>query len=72
LAVKSEAARRGSSTPKLIEMAIAIILAPLILVTGSLSGLLIATVGLIGGALLFVSHTSSYRRSTAAKFAVPF
>jgi O-antigen ligase len=66
-AAKSEGASRGRNTPQLIIMAIAITLVPLILVTGSRSGMLTATVGLIGGALLYVSHAPSFRGSTKAK-----
>lgn len=70
-AAKSEDPNRGRNTRQLIAMATAIILVPLILVTGSRSGLLTATVGLIGAALLYVSHAPSYRGSTKAKFATP-
>lgn len=48
--------RKGKNTPKWLAMAIAVILVPLVLVTGSRSGMLAATVGLIGGALLYNSH----------------
>lgn len=70
-AAKAEEANRGRNTRQLIAMAIAIILVPLILVTGSRSGMLTATVGLIGAALLYVSHAPSYRGSTKAKSATP-
>jgi O-antigen ligase len=71
-AAKSKATHLGSrNTRQLIAMAIAIILVPLILVTGSRSGMLTATVGLIGAALLYISHASSYRGSTKAKSATP-
>ena len=70
-AAKSAGASRGRNTPQLIAIAIAIILVPLILVTGSRSGMLTATVGLIGGALLYVSHAPSYQGSTKAKSATP-
>ena len=64
-------ARRVRNTRQLIAISIAIILIPLILVTGSRSGMLTATVGLIGGALLYVSHAPSYRGSKTAKSAMP-
>lgn len=48
--------RKGKNTPKSQAMAIAAILVPLILLTGSRSGMLAATVGLIGGALLYNFH----------------
>lgn len=71
-AAKSQAMHRGTkSTPQLIATAIAIILVPLILVTGSRSGMLAATVGLIGAALLYVSHASPYRVARMAKSAAP-
>lgn len=70
-AAKAEEANRGRNTRQLIAMAIAIILVPLILVTGSRSGMLTATVGLIGAALLYVSHAPSYRGSTKAKSTTP-
>ena len=70
-AAKSGGTQRGRNTPQLIAIAIAVILVPLILVTGSRSGMLTATVGLIGAALLYVSHAPSYRGSTKAKPALP-
>jgi len=70
-AAKSEEANRDRNTRQLIAMAIAIILVPLTLVCGSRSGILTATVGLIGAALLYVSHAPSYRGSTKAKSATP-
>jgi len=48
--------RKGKNIPKWLAMAFAAILVPLILVTGSRSGMLAATVGLIGGVLLYNSH----------------
>lgn len=71
-AAKSEARRRsGSNTPIWIATAIAILLVPLLLVTGSRSGMLSAVVGLSGGALLYVSSSESYRNSKTGKSAVP-
>lgn len=53
---------RGNTTFwRLIAIAIAIILVPLILVTGSRSGMLSAFIGLIGGSLLYSSHTDAAR-----------
>ena len=61
-AANSQVARRGGrSAPQLIALAIAILLVPLILVTGSRTGMLTAVVGLVGGALLYFSHTPHYR-----------
>jgi O-antigen ligase len=58
-AARSHATSRGGrNTRQLIAIAIAIILIPLILVTGSRSGMLAAIIGLIGGALLYNSHVS--------------
>lgn len=70
-AAKSVGASRGRNTAQLIAMAIAIVLVPLILVTGSRSGMLTTAVGLIGGALLYVSHAPSYSGSTKAKSTLP-
>lgn len=65
-AARSQVANRGArSIQQLIAMAVAIILIPLILVTGSRSGMLAAIVGLIGGMLLYNSHVPT--RSTAEK-----
>ncbi len=50
------AAPGGKNAIKLLAIAAAIILVPLILVTGSRTGVLTAIVGLTGGALLYVSH----------------
>lgn len=68
---KSKGAQHVRNTSPLIAIAIAIILVPLILVTGSRSGMLTATVGLIGGALMNVSHAPSYHGSKTAKFSLP-
>lgn len=46
----------GKSIVRAVSIAVAVILIPLILVTGSRSGVLSATVGLVGGVLLYVSH----------------
>lgn len=70
-AARSEGASLGRNTRQLIAMAVAIILIPLILVTGSRSGMLTAAVGLIGAVLLYVSHAPSYRGSIKAKSATP-
>ena len=70
-AAKSDEENRGKNTAQLITMALAVILVPLILITGSRSGILTATVGLIGAALLYVSHASPYRGSTTARSALP-
>lgn len=49
----------GRNTTQLVAVAISILLVPLILVTGSRSGMLSAMTGLIGGVLLYTSYTSS-------------
>lgn len=69
---KSKRAQPGRNTPQLIALTIAIILVPLVLVTGSRSGMLTATVGLIGAVLLNVSHAPSHHGSKTAKLALPF
>jgi O-antigen ligase len=65
-AAKAHAENRGGrSVQQLLAMAVAIILIPLILVTGSRSGMLVAIVGLIGGMLIYNSHVPA--SSTAEK-----
>jgi len=68
---KSDDVGLSRNVRRQIAMAIVIILVPLILVTGSRSGMLTATVGLIGAALLYVSHASSYHGSKTAKSSMP-
>lgn len=71
-AARSYATNRGSrNTEQLIAIAIAIILVPLILVTGSRSGMLAAILGLIGGALLYSSHASPQGGSKNGKSSTP-
>lgn len=71
-AAKSKSTHPGSRNMRqLIAMTITIILVPLILVTGSRSGMLTAAVGLIGAVLLYVSHAPSYRGSAKAKSVTP-
>ncbi len=70
-AAKSEGASLGRNTRQLIAMAIAIVLVPLILVTGSRSGMLTAAGGLIGATLISITHSPSYRGSTRVKSAAP-
>lgn len=48
--------RKNGNMPRWLAMAFAVILVPLILVTGSRSGMLAATVGIIGGVLIYNSH----------------
>lgn len=57
----------GRNSRQLVAIAIAILLVPLILVTGSRSGMLSAFVGLIGGVLLYSSHLRAHRDSIANK-----
>jgi preprotein translocase subunit SecG len=58
---------KGSGIQQLIAIAVAVILIPLILVTGSRSGTLVAIVGLIGGVLLYNSHVPSRGGPNASK-----
>lgn len=53
--------RDGRNPRQLMATAIAIVLIPLILVTGSRSGMLAAIIGLIGGVLLYVSSGQTQR-----------
>lgn len=52
--------RGVQNTQRLMATAIAIVLIPLILVTGSRSGMLAAIIGLIGGVLLYVSSGQTH------------
>jgi O-Antigen ligase len=61
----------GKSTKQLIAIAVAIILIPLILVTGSRSGLLGAVVGLLGGLVIYNSHLSVSSRLEREKSFLP-
>lgn len=62
-AVKSQVIRRDNGkTVRLLAMAIAVLLVPLILVTGSRSGLITAIIGLVGGIALYISHAPSDKR----------
>lgn len=71
-AAKAQATRRsGRNAPQLIALAIAILLVPLILVTGSRTGMLTAVVGLVGGVVLYVSHTPHYRGAETARSVPP-
>ena len=62
----------GRSTPQLIAIALAVILVPLILVTGSRSGMLSAIIGLIGGFLIYNSHIPSRSATERHKFSTRF
>lgn len=53
---------KGRNARRWLAMAFAVILVPLILVTGSRSGMLAAIVGLIGGVLLYNSHVPHNNR----------
>jgi O-antigen ligase len=61
----------GRNMRQLAATAIAIILIPLILVTGSRSGMLAAIIGLMGGVLLYVSAGPTHRGSKAGRPLVP-
>ena len=56
--------RRTKNVPKAIAIAVAMLLVPLILVTGSRSGMLAAVIGLIGGGLLSYSTDRTHRTRT--------
>jgi O-antigen ligase len=58
--------REGRNPRQLMAIAISIVLIPLILVTGSRSGMLAAIIGLIGGVVLYVSSGQTQRRPRAA------
>ena len=67
-ATKSQVTDALHRKKRLVAIATVIILVPLILVTGSRSGLLAAIIGLIGGMLVYISHRPShYYSKTAAK-----
>ena len=51
--------RNGRKATHLFAIAISILLVPLILVTGSRSGMLSAILGLVGGAILYITHAPS-------------
>lgn len=53
---------------QLLAIAIAILSIPLILVTGSRSGMLSAAIGLVGGALVYNSHALAGRRSEKRRY----
>lgn len=70
-AAKSHETRHGGrSASELTALAVAILLVPLILVTGSRSGMLTAVLGLVGGGLLYVSHAQR-RSATHSRLASP-
>ena len=56
---------------KAIAIAVAILLVPLILVTGSRSGLLAAVIGITGGTLLYSSHVRPHYKRKEGKSFVP-
>ena len=63
--------RDGRNTRQLAATAIAIVLIPLILVTGSRSGMLAAIIGMMGGVLLHISTGPTHRRSKTGRPLVP-
>jgi hypothetical protein len=63
--------RKNKNTLKWLAMAVAVILVPLILVTGSRSGMLAAIVGLIGGVLVHNSHVLRYNGPNAKSALFP-
>ena len=62
----------GRNTRQLAAAAIAIVLIPLILVTGSRSGMLAAIIGLMGGLLLYITTGQTRRGSRTGRTPVPF
>nr|WP_315458575.1 O-antigen ligase family protein [uncultured Sphingorhabdus sp.] len=71
-AARSHGTIRGvQNTQRLMVTAIAIVLIPLILVTGSRSGMLAAIIGLIGGVLLYVSSGQTQRGSKKGRPLAP-
>lgn len=63
--------RDGRNPRQLMATAIAIVLIPLILVTGSRSGMVAAIIGLIGGVLLYVSSGQTQRGPKKGRPLVP-
>lgn len=71
-AVSSRSSEKGKTyARRLIATAIALILVPLILITGSRSGMLIAMIGLIGGTLLYATQSSTDRQFKVSPSKVP-
>jgi hypothetical protein len=67
-AAGSHATRRGgTSTPQLVSMAVAFIVIPLVLVTGSRSGILTLILGIIGSLLLYVFRSPKHRELKSDK-----
>lgn len=63
--------RSGRNGQKLVAIAIAITLVPLILITGSRAGMLTAIVGLVGAVLLYGSHARRNREINTGISPVP-
>ena len=71
-AVRSRASVHESrASPQMFAVALLILLIPLILVTGSRSGMLSGILGIAGGALLYTSHAPSDPKATVGKLAIP-
>lgn len=64
---------RGTKTTAVITMCIAIVIIPLVLVTGSRSGVMTTVMGLIGAAAIYLSHINSMpnRSKKAARYVFP-
>lgn len=62
---------RARRSMQLVAAAIAIFLVPLILVTGSRSGMLAALIGLVGGMIIYYSRTAPGQKSTTSKSLKP-
>ena len=63
---------RGWNFWRLLTVAIAIVFAPLILVTGSRSGMIAGIIGLFGGALLYTCHVRTRLQPQNIKSFAPF
>jgi hypothetical protein len=61
----------GRSIQQLIAISVAILLVPLILVTGSRAGMLTGMIGLTGGAILYGLHVSSNNRQKGGQSLTP-
>ena len=71
--IQSASKGRGAKSSAVIPVCIAIVIVPLVLVTGSRSGVITTVMGFIGAAAIYLSHTNSMpnRSKKAAKSAFP-
>jgi O-Antigen ligase len=71
-ATRSHAARKDElNKQQIAAVAVAIVLVPLILVTGSRAGMLVAIVGLLGGVMLYRTQISARSKAAQTKSFVP-